>query len=257
MISSRSSSAGGIQLRSLIPSLSFFVRSIDAECRMALSSFCALCFLCSQALKGRGYELVSGGTSNHLVLVNLKNKVCGTTFPPPWYDFVMQHHVHSDWQSPSRGTFQGIDGSRVERVMELAHIAANKNTVPGDVSALVPGGIRMGTYFFIFISEMLRHLAIVVRFPIRGGLVDEFELDQSQSFLLADCRNPSTYVERFHWGGLWEGGWVLWQGCADSRESEGRHFRSVKFSFNQRLYRHFSGARKGIDTRLFVLPANA
>ena len=29
--------------------------------------------------------------------------------------------------------------------MELAHIAANKNTVPGDVSALVPGGLRMGT----------------------------------------------------------------------------------------------------------------
>jgi hypothetical protein len=27
--------------------------------------------------------------------------------------------------------------------MELAHIAANKNTVPGDVSAMVPGGIRM------------------------------------------------------------------------------------------------------------------
>jgi glycine/serine hydroxymethyltransferase len=24
------------------------------------------------------------------------------------------------------------------------HIAANKNTVPGDVSAMVPGGIRMG-----------------------------------------------------------------------------------------------------------------
>ena len=26
---------------------------------------------------------------------------------------------------------QGVDGSRVERVLELAHIAANKNTVPG------------------------------------------------------------------------------------------------------------------------------
>lgn len=39
---------------------------------------------------------------------------------------------------------QGIDGSRVEKVLELAHIAANKNTVPGDVSAMVPGGIRMG-----------------------------------------------------------------------------------------------------------------
>ena len=40
---------------------------------------------------------------------------------------------------------QGVDGSRVERVLELAHIAVNKNTVPGDVSALVPGGVRMGT----------------------------------------------------------------------------------------------------------------
>ncbi|EXC01174.1 Serine hydroxymethyltransferase [Morus notabilis] len=60
-----------------------------------------------------GYDLVSGGTDNHLVLVNLRNK--------------------------------GIDGSRVEKVLELVHIAANKNTVPGDVSAMVPGGIRMGT----------------------------------------------------------------------------------------------------------------
>jgi len=34
--------------------------------------------------------------------------------------------------------------------MELAHIAANKNTVPGDVSALVPGGIRMGKLHTVF-----------------------------------------------------------------------------------------------------------
>ncbi|KAJ8545933.1 hypothetical protein K7X08_018516 [Anisodus acutangulus] len=70
-------------------------------------------FKFSQALGEKGYELVSGGTDNHLVLVNLKNK--------------------------------GIDGSRVEKVLEAVHIAANKNTVPGDVSAMVPGGIRMGT----------------------------------------------------------------------------------------------------------------
>lgn len=31
--------------------------------------------------------------------------------------------------------------------MESVHIAANKNTVPGDVSAMVPGGIRMGRGF--------------------------------------------------------------------------------------------------------------
>merc|ERR1711934_1250977 len=63
--------------------------------------------------QGLGYALVSGGTDNHLLLINLKP--------------------------------QGVDGSRVERVLELAHIATNKNTVPGDTSALVPGGLRMGT----------------------------------------------------------------------------------------------------------------
>jgi glycine hydroxymethyltransferase len=62
---------------------------------------------------GLGYTLVSGGTDNHLVLVDLKP--------------------------------QGIDGSRVERVLELVGVASNKNTVPGDRSALVPGGLRMGT----------------------------------------------------------------------------------------------------------------
>ena len=66
-------------------------------------------------LTSQGYSLVGGGTDNHLVLVNLKK---------------------------SR---DGLDGARVERVMELANLAANKNTVPGDVSAMTPGGIRMGT----------------------------------------------------------------------------------------------------------------
>lgn len=64
-------------------------------------------------LQARGYTLVTGGTDNHLVLVDVRPK--------------------------------GVDGSRVERVMELAHIAVNKNTVPGDTSALVPGGVRLGT----------------------------------------------------------------------------------------------------------------
>ena len=45
------------------------------------------------------YKLVSGGTENHLLLMDLRPK--------------------------------GVDGSRVERVLEMAHIAVNKNTVPG------------------------------------------------------------------------------------------------------------------------------
>ena len=62
---------------------------------------------------GLGYNIVSGGTDNHLVLCDLKDK--------------------------------NIDGARVERVLELVGVAANKNTVPGDKSAMKPGGLRMGT----------------------------------------------------------------------------------------------------------------
>jgi len=65
-------------------------------------------------LNKRGYHLVSGGTDNHLVLVDLKSS-------------------------------RKIDGARVERVLEMACIATNKNTIPGDKSALNPSGIRMGT----------------------------------------------------------------------------------------------------------------
>lgn len=72
-------------------------------------------FALAAKLMSLGYELVSGGTDNHLVLVNLKKS------------------KHAS------------DGARVERVLELANIAANKNTIPGDVSALQPGGIRMGS----------------------------------------------------------------------------------------------------------------
>lgn len=44
--------------------------------------------------------------------------------------------------------------------MELVHIAANKNTVPGDVSAMVPGGIRMGTASLLWLSYTSWLLAI-------------------------------------------------------------------------------------------------
>ena len=40
--------------------------------------------------------------------------------------------------------FQGIDGARTEYVLDLVHITANKNTVPGDKSAMKPSGLRLG-----------------------------------------------------------------------------------------------------------------
>ncbi|MFN3134948.1 MAG: serine hydroxymethyltransferase [Candidatus Kryptonium sp.] len=61
-----------------------------------------------------GYNLVSGGTDNHLVLIDLRNK--------------------------------GITGKDAEKALELAGITVNKNMVPfDDKSPLVTSGIRLGT----------------------------------------------------------------------------------------------------------------
>ncbi|KAG7275971.1 hypothetical protein CRUP_008459 [Coryphaenoides rupestris] len=70
------------------------------------------CKAMADALLKRGFTLVSGGTDNHLVLVDLRPR--------------------------------GVDGARAERVLELVSITANKNTCPGDRSALTPGGLRLG-----------------------------------------------------------------------------------------------------------------
>ena len=39
---------------------------------------------------------------------------------------------------------QGLDGARVEAVLEQVNITCNKNTTPDDKSALTPSGIRVG-----------------------------------------------------------------------------------------------------------------
>jgi len=89
-----------------------------------------------KAMLERGYTLVSGGTDNHLLLVDLK---------------------------PA-----GIDGARVESVLEMANVALNKNTVPGDKSAFIPGGIRVGTPALTSRGFEEQHFEQVAEFIHRG-----------------------------------------------------------------------------------------
>ncbi|MEO6444556.1 MAG: serine hydroxymethyltransferase [Gemmatimonadaceae bacterium] len=66
------------------------------------------------ALIERGFNLVSGGTDNHLMLVDLRNK--------------------------------GLTGKRAEQILNDAAITVNKNTVPNETqSPFVTSGIRIGT----------------------------------------------------------------------------------------------------------------
>ena len=64
-------------------------------------------------LTNLGYQIISGGTDNHLVLIDLRNK--------------------------------NISGKKAEQALVLADITANKNMVPfDDKSAFVTSGIRLG-----------------------------------------------------------------------------------------------------------------
>merc|ERR1719265_902643 len=65
-----------------------------------------------ESLVAKGFTLVSGGTDNHLLLLDLRNK--------------------------------GINGNKGEFICEQASIIMNKNTVPGDKSAITPSGLRVG-----------------------------------------------------------------------------------------------------------------
>lgn len=68
----------------------------------------------ANAFLSRGYDVVSGGTDNHLVLVDLRSK--------------------------------NITGKDAERVLQAADITVNKNMVPfDDKSPFVTSGIRLGT----------------------------------------------------------------------------------------------------------------
>ncbi|CCH61876.1 hypothetical protein TBLA_0F03390 [Henningerozyma blattae CBS 6284] len=67
----------------------------------------------AKCLMDKGYNLVSNGTDTHLILIDLSKT--------------------------------GIDGARLETILDKINIAANKNTIPGDKSALFPSGLRVGT----------------------------------------------------------------------------------------------------------------
>ena len=68
----------------------------------------------ADTLMEKGFELVSGGTDNHLILVKLVNK--------------------------------GLTGKQAEKLLDDANITTNKNTIPNDPqSPFVTSGLRMGT----------------------------------------------------------------------------------------------------------------
>jgi len=92
----------------------------------------------AEAFIERGYKVISGGTDNHLMLIDLRTK------------------------------FPEISGKKVENRLVLAHITVNKNMVPFDTrSPFLTSGLRVGTPAVTTRGMKEEHMKIIV------DLIDE------------------------------------------------------------------------------------
>ncbi len=92
----------------------------------------------SEAFTDKGYKVVSGGTDNHLLLIDLRTK------------------------------FPELSGKKVENTLVLSHITVNKNMVPFDSrSPFLTSGLRVGTPAVTTRGLREEHMGVIV------DLIDE------------------------------------------------------------------------------------
>ena len=91
-----------------------FKEALSPEFKEYGKNICANAQALCKGLLDRGLSVVSGGTDNHLMLLDLRP--------------------------------QGLTGKEIEKLLDKAHITANKNTVPNDPQTpFVTSGVRLGT----------------------------------------------------------------------------------------------------------------
>jgi glycine hydroxymethyltransferase len=121
-----------------------------------------------------GYTLATGGTDNHLLLWDLRPV--------------------------------GLSGAKMQAICDHVSITLNKNSVPGDTSALNPGGVRIGSpalttrgmteEHFNQIGEFL-HQAVTIALKIQltsGKLLKDFQLALENN---EECHQLKISVMRF------------------------------------------------------------
>jgi len=101
----------------------------------------------AKALVEKGYQIISGGTENHLMLIDLRNK--------------------------------NISGKAAENALVKADITLNKNMVPfDDKSPFVTSGIRIGTAAITTRGLKEQHMAEIVE------LIDEVIMNHENEAIL-------------------------------------------------------------------------
>ena len=131
----------------------------DYQCQVLLNAKAM-----AEVLMERGYSLVSGGTDNHLMLVNLTDK--------------------------------GITGKDAEIALGRANLTLNKNTVPNETrSPFVTSGLRLGTPAITtrgFCESEVKQLSHWMA-DVLDDIANEETIKQTRECVLALCREFPVY----------------------------------------------------------------
>ncbi len=105
---------GGPLMHVIAAKAECFYEALQPEFKDYIKSVVKNAKVLSDTLKSEGFRIVSGGTDNHLMLVDVKSI--------------------------------GLTGKEAEKILDAINITCNKNTIPNETeSPMVTSGIRLGT----------------------------------------------------------------------------------------------------------------
>ncbi|HEU4574205.1 MAG TPA: serine hydroxymethyltransferase [Chitinophagaceae bacterium] len=115
----------------------------------------------AQALVAKGYNLISGGTDNHLMLIDLRNK--------------------------------NITGKKAQETLDKAHITLNKNSVPfDDKSPFVTSGIRVGVPAVTTRGMKENHMPVIV------DMIDRVLMNADSEEVIQEVKNEvKEFMKQF------------------------------------------------------------
>jgi glycine hydroxymethyltransferase len=115
----------------------------------------------AKAFNAKGYEIISGGTDNHLMLIDLRNK--------------------------------NITGKKAQETLDKAHITLNKNAVPyDDKSPFVTSGIRVGVPAVTTRGMKEEHMQTVV------DLIDKVLMNIDDAQVITDVKEEvKSFMKQF------------------------------------------------------------
>ncbi len=115
----------------------------------------------AKAFVSRGYDLISGGTDNHLMLIDLRNK--------------------------------NITGKKAQETLDKAHITLNKNAVPfDDKSPFVTSGIRVGVPAVTTRGMKEADMETV------AGFIDKVLMNADDEVMISSVKNDvKEFMQRF------------------------------------------------------------